>query len=144
MPAPRAVLVLAVATALGTALGTAGCGRTVAGSAEPAPGLRPGAVAAAAAPRGVGCPSVATLREALPRDGAGGTYRLTGPVLCSGAWAVANPQLTAPGPQGEEQPVSVTQLFHRVGDGWQAVDRTPPCSDGDVPADIYELTCDSN
>lgn len=144
MPAPRArraVLLLAVAAALGTA----GCSRTVAGSAEPGPGVRSGGdpVAAAADTRDTGCPSVATLRAALP-DGDGGTYTLGGPVLCSGEWAVATPLYTAAGPQGDEQSVSVTQLFHRVGDGWQAVDRTPLCADGSVPSAIYQLTCESN
>jgi hypothetical protein len=144
VPAPRArrvVLLLAVAAALGAS----GCGRTVAGSAAPAP-VSPGGdpVAAVAAPRGGHCPAVATLRAALPRDGAAGSYTLRGPVLCSEDWAVANPLYTAAGPSGDEQPVSVTQLFHRVGDGWQAVDRAPLCADGSVPSAIFELTCDSN
>jgi hypothetical protein len=137
----RVVRVLAVAAALGTA----GCTTTVDGSATPAPGspATASSLDPAAAPAGR-CPSAATLRAALPRDGAGGTYRLTGPVLCSGDWAVANPLYTAVDPQGDEQTVSVTQLFHRVGDGWQAVDRVPLCADGSVPSAIYELTCDSN
>jgi hypothetical protein len=101
-------------------------------------------VDAAAAPVGRHCPSAAALRAALPRDGAGGTYTLRGPVLCSGDWAVANPLYSAADGAGEDQPVSVTQLFHRVGDGWQAVDRTPLCADGSVPQAIYELTCESN
>lgn len=141
--ARRAALLLAVAAVLGTA----GCGRTVAGSAAPAPGAGPsaaGPVAAAAAPVDARCPSTATLRAALPRDSADGSYALSGPVLCSGDWAVANPLYTATDPQGQEQTVSVTQLFRRVGDGWQAVDRAPLCADGSVPSAIYELTCDSN
>jgi hypothetical protein len=144
VPAPRArrvVLLVAVAAALGAA----GCGRTVAGSAAPATASPGGdSLAAAAAPRDAHCPAVATLRAALPRDGAGGSYTLRGPVLCSGDWAVANPLYTAADPRGDEQTVSVTQLFHRIGDGWQAVDRAPLCADGSVPSAIYELTCDSN
>jgi hypothetical protein len=136
--ARRVVLLLAVATALGTA----GCSSRVDGSASPAPSTP--AVAAAAATEDTGCPGVATLRAALPTDGADGTYRLDGPVLCSGSWAVADPLYTATDPRGVEQTISVTLLFHRVGDGWQTVDRGPLCADGTVPAAIYELTCETN
>jgi len=138
--ARRAVVVLAVAGALGTA----GCTAAVDGSAAPASPSAPASVHAAAAPAGDRCPSPATLRAALPRDHTGGTFTLDGPVLCSGDWAVANPIYSAVGPQGEDQPVSVTQLFHRVGDGWQAVDRAPLCADGSVPSALYDLTCESN
>ena len=100
-------------------------------------GFGPATPAVAAADGSGHCPSVATLRAALPRDGAGGRYSLSGPVLCSGEWAVADPLYTAADAQGDEQPVSITQLFHRVGDGWQAVDRAPLCADGTVPAEIY-------
>lgn len=143
MPAPHAraaLLLLAVAGVLGTA----GCTDTVDGSAAPGAVSAPPSVDAAPAAAGQQCPSAATLRAALPRDDAGVTYRLSGPVLCSGDWAVANPIYTATDPQGGDQPVSVTQLFHRVGDGWQTVDRAPLCADGSVPSALYELTCESN
>lgn len=144
MPAPRARRVVLLLTAA-AALGTAGCAQAVAGTATPAPGAgSTGSVAAAAAPRDAHCPSDAALRAALPHDGASGTYVLSGPVLCSGDWAVTNPLYTAADPQGDQQPISITQLFHRVGDGWQAVDRTPLCAAGSVPSAIYELTCESN
>ena len=142
MPAPRARRVVPL-LAVAAALGTAGCTATVDGSAAPDSSTSP-TLDAAAAPVGRHCPSASTLRAALPRDGKGGTYTLRGPVLCSGDWAVANPLYTAADPQGDGQPVSVTQLFHRVGDGWQAVDREPLCAAGTVPSAIYELTCESN
>jgi len=143
VPALRARRVVLLLTAA-AALGTAGCTTAVDGSASPARGTTapPPAVDAAAAPVGGHCPSAATLRTALPKGGAGGSYTLNGPVLCSGDWAVADPLYTAADPT--DQPISVTQLFHRVGDGWQAVDRAPLCAAGIVPSAIYELTCDSN
>jgi hypothetical protein len=141
---PRARRVL-LFLSLATALGAAGCTSTVVGSAVRATGSpTAAAVNAAAAPVGRNCPSAATLRGALPHDGASGTYTLSGPVLCSGDYAVANPLYTAADPQGDGRPVSVTQLFHRVGDGWQAVDREPLCAAGTVPRSIYQLTCQSN
>jgi hypothetical protein len=141
VPALRARRLVLLAAAV--ALGTAGCTTAVDGSASPARGTAaPPAVDAAAAPVGGHCPSAATLRAALPRGGTGGSYTLNGPVLCSGDWAVADPLYTAADP--DDQPISVTQLFHRVGDGWQAVDRQPLCAAGTVPTAIYELTCESN
>jgi hypothetical protein len=136
----------AVLVVLAGALGTAGCTHPVDGAAAPAPHAvrTAGAVDTVDAAAGRRCPSPATLRAALPRDDAGGRYTLSGPVLCSGDWAVADPLYTAADPRGDEQPVSITQLFHRVGDGWQAVDRAPLCAAGTVPAAIHELTCESN
>ena len=60
---------------------------------------------------------------------------------CSGNWATASP--TVLNAAGQSQ-YDITVLLRQNGEGWQVADRSTYCSNGSVPAAIYQQACQTN
>jgi hypothetical protein len=96
------------------------------------------------------CPDQATLLAALKASddpGADSVHLDPWQTLCSGEWAFTAMRLQSPSGEldAEGQPLawSLPYLFRWDGGTWTYVDRTGPCKSGQIPEDMWALTCNS-